>query len=394
IYIVTHVFGSATGQRQTEVFLWAGANVAGAAIEDAQIFAKRVARDATNGARSTPPVTLVRQSREPASFFQALGGIVIIRRGSHAEAATKPYMLCGRPHLGHIAFDEVDMSLDTLAPVFPYIVVNPVTIQDTQVYLWKGSGCGAEAVGSARLISMDLSSRDVIEVVSGREPDSFLSLFPFKSPTLLQQIPAISERSPPRLFRLEILPPRRSSSTFFGFFNKRPTSPSPSARPASSASNRSLTSPTTQDDALTTLTELSPFSQDDFEPEQVYVVDVASTVLIIPGPLLATTATQSVKPKDASGHETKMWEHLFAQSCLFGSDYAMLAAGLQDRQKVPDVKICLGGLGREVEMLFRNWDDRRGLWGAASLMAGRRSVGGEGEVKMIDVGEVLDCCAR
>ncbi|KAF4547115.1 Hypothetical protein D9617_58g048260 [Elsinoe fawcettii] len=394
VYIVTHIFGSPSGQRQTEVFLWAGKDVSAAGVEDAQIFAKRVAKDAASGARSTPPVTVVRQSCEPSSFFQALGGIVIVRNGSHAATATRPYMLCGRPHLGHIAFDEVDMSLDDLVPVYPYIIVNPVTIQDTQVYLWKGANCGAEAVGSARLISMDLSSRDVLEVTSGSEPAQFLSLFASKTISPSLSFPSISDKAPPRLFRLDVLPPRRSSSNFFGFFNKRPSSPSPTARPTSSASNRSLTSPSAYDDPLTTASELTPFNQDDFEPEQIYILDVGSTVLIIPGPLLATTATQSVKPKEASGIETKMWEHLFAQACLLGSDYAMLAAGLQDRQKVPNVRICLGGLGKEVEMIFRGWDARRGLWGAASLMAGRRSAGGEGQIKMVEVGEVLDCCAR
>ncbi|TKX24351.1 hypothetical protein C1H76_3456 [Elsinoe australis] len=397
VYIVTHVFGSSTGQRQTEVFLWAGKDVSGAAVEDAQIFAKRVAKDAAAGSRSVPSVTVVKQSCEPASFFQALGGIVIIRRGSHADRATKPYMLCGRSHLGHLAFDEVDFSMESLASVFPYIVVNPVTIQETQAFLWKGSACGPEAVGSARLISMDLSSRDVTEESQGSESSSFVALFPSPTSTTASSAsyPAISERSPARLFRIDVLPPRRASSTFFGFFNKRPTSPSPSGRPTSSASNRSLSSPPTSDDPLTAMTEISPFSQDDFEPEHIYLLDVGSSILIVPGPLLSSSASQSVKPKDANGIETKMWEHLFAQACLLGSDYAMLAAGLQDRQKVPGVKVCLGGLGREVEMVFRNWDDRRGLWGAAGLMAGRRSAGGSGgEAVMLEVGEVLDCCAR
>ncbi|PNS17366.1 hypothetical protein CAC42_7049 [Sphaceloma murrayae] len=397
MYIITHVFGSPTGQRQTEVFLWAGGDVTAAAIEDAQIFAKRAAKDAGAGSRTSAPISVIRQLREPASFFQALGGIVIIRQGSHADTATKPYMLCGRPHLGHIAFDEVDFSLDSLAPAFPYIVVHPVTIQETQVYLWKGSGCGPEAVGSARLISMDLSSRDVIEVSQGSEPEIFTSLFPSQTSSTAKSAhqSVVSERSPARLFRLDMLPPRRSSSTFFGFFNKRPSSPSPGVRPGSSASNRSLHTPPTNDDALTALTEIHPFSQDDFEPENIYILDIGGSVLIVPGPLLSASASQALKPKDANGMETKAWEHLFAQACLLGSDYAMLAAGLQDRQKVPGVKVVLGSLGREVEMIFRGWDGKRGLWGAASLMAGRRSAGGgEGEVKMLDVGEVLDCCAR
>lgn len=51
MYICTHVFGSANGSKVTEAYLWAGMGVSEAAIQDAQIFAKRVAKEAGAGQR-------------------------------------------------------------------------------------------------------------------------------------------------------------------------------------------------------------------------------------------------------------------------------------------------------------------------------------------------------
>lgn len=51
MYICTHIFGSATGARMTEVYLWAGAGVPESSIEDAQLFGKRVAKEAGGGQR-------------------------------------------------------------------------------------------------------------------------------------------------------------------------------------------------------------------------------------------------------------------------------------------------------------------------------------------------------
>ncbi|KAF2150761.1 hypothetical protein K461DRAFT_323137 [Myriangium duriaei CBS 260.36] len=399
IYIVSHVYGSSSGQRQMDVFLWAGSDVNSSAIDDAQIFAKRVAKDTAQGSRSMPTVTVIKQAREPAGFFQALGGIVIIRRGSHANTATKPYVLCGRPHVGHVAFDEVDMKLTSLHSIFPYIIVNPRTIQDTQVYLWKGRACGPETVGSARLISMDLASSDVIETTEGSEPANFLSLFGSSAPRdsssqTIQVSP--SDKLAPRLFRFDVLQPRRHSSSFFGLFKPRQATDSPrpgsSHRPTSAASNRSLTTPPQDDSPTMETTELAPFAQDDFEPEHVYMLDCIASVLVIPGPLLAAPSSgpPSRSPDPGAGADSK-WEARLAQACLFAHDYALLAAGLQDRPGVPAVKLVLGDMPGPAKWLFRGWDEGRGLWGAAGLMAGRS----RGEGGVVGVQEVLDvCCGR
>ncbi|KAL8870047.1 MAG: hypothetical protein Q9174_003817, partial [Haloplaca sp. 1 TL-2023] len=73
LYICHHVFGSLTGTRTTEVYLWCGDGVATSAVEDAQIFARKEAKD--HGGK----LVVLSQGKETARFFQALGGIVITR---------------------------------------------------------------------------------------------------------------------------------------------------------------------------------------------------------------------------------------------------------------------------------------------------------------------------
>lgn len=403
IYVVSHVYGSSSGQRQSEVFLWAGSGVSDAALEDAQIFAKRVAKEAAQGSRITPAVVVVRETTEIHEFFQALGGIVVVRRGPHANTSTRPYMLRGRPHIGHVAFDEVDLNLDSLHPMFPYIVVNPRTSQDTQVFLWKGKTCGAEIVGSARLISMDLAAADIIEVVAGDEPVEFLSLFQASYTTKREPMTEgtqikLSDKLAPRLFRFDAFEPRRSSSSFFGFFNKRPTNegsrPSSAHRPASAASNRSLTTPPTEDAPNVKVNEITPFTQHDLEPGHVYLLDCITSVYILPGPTLASTPATLIAPRSpdpASSAADYRWEIRLAQACLFAQDYALLAAGLQDRPCLPSVQLVFGDLPPLAKMMFRRWDERRGLWGSVGRSPGS---GGEGPVTLA-VQDVLDvCCVR
>ena len=93
------------------------------------------------------------------------------------------------------------------------------------------------------------------------------------------------------------------------------------------------------------------------------------------------------------------------QACLFADDYAILAAGAEDRQRVPKAEVVLStaneDVPRQAQMVFRAWDERRGLWGTGGMMAGRASGGGgdgvgdERLLSRIDVREVLDiCCSR
>ena len=173
MYLCTHVFGNAAGTRTTEVYLWCGDGVPSSAAEDAQLFAKKVAKD-SNG-----KLLLLQQGKETANFFEALGGIVITRRGSSSRAdrpssAGAIYMLCGRRHVGQIAFDEVDFHPRSLCSGFPYIV----SARFGKLYLWKGSGSSADELGCARLIGMDLGlTGEIEEIDEGQEPDAFWESF-------------------------------------------------------------------------------------------------------------------------------------------------------------------------------------------------------------------------
>jgi len=49
MYICTHVFGAENGAKVTEVYLWAGAPVSESAIQEAQVVARQIAREAGVG---------------------------------------------------------------------------------------------------------------------------------------------------------------------------------------------------------------------------------------------------------------------------------------------------------------------------------------------------------
>ena len=140
--------------------------------EDAQLSARKIAKD-NNG-----KMIKLDQGRETSSFFQALGGIVITRKGSpsavelSAESARKN-MLCARQYLGQIAFDEMELRPSDLCTAFPFLVFAATD----KLYLWKGRGSCADELGCARLIGMDLASGEIEEVDEGNEPEDFWSAF-------------------------------------------------------------------------------------------------------------------------------------------------------------------------------------------------------------------------
>ncbi|KAH0362030.1 hypothetical protein KCU65_g8330, partial [Aureobasidium melanogenum] len=382
MYICTHIFYTASMTRMAEVYLWCGDRISESTILETQVHAKRVAREAGVGQKSTQ-LYIIDQAREPANFFQALGGIVITRRGSRAENLKEPYMLCGRPHMGHIAFDEVDRSKSSLCSEYPYIIARPITLQETKIWLWKGSGCGATAIGSTRLISMDLNpGGGFTEIDEGKETAEFLAEIHDAGDTSICQSPALWkgkcgnwEHSSVRLFSIEAKekPKQTAASLFTSYFSRRPSwsapkSPNPD-RPNSGGSSKS---PNAEFEA--SISEIAPFTQDDLEPEGCYVLDANSDILVLPGPLLS---------------QQGLWQHAFVQACLFAHDYAILSASLEDRPAIPKARVVLGGLPKEIKVKFRRWEERRGLWGSGSLMAGKITGG---EVGMIDVRDVLGVC--
>jgi hypothetical protein len=192
-------------------------------------------------------------------------------------------MLCGRRHLGHIAFDEVDFSLKALCSGFAYIL----STEDGKVFIWKGRGCSAEELSGARLIGMDLNlNGELTEVDEGSEPTDFLNTFPAEASTTAAQntkaIPrsaehwrykATSEKYRSRLFRME--QQQGSSgwgqslqvSSFFAPLLRRPSWQG--AEPGSQTPNtpKSPPGPTTK------VVEIMPYCQRDLEPEYIYVLD-------------------------------------------------------------------------------------------------------------------------
>ena len=261
LYICTHVFGTLAGTRTTEAYLWCGDGVPVASIEDAQLFAKKVARD--NNAK----LIVLKQGKETSSFFQALGGIVITRRGSGSRSggsvgAAAPYLLCGRQHAGQIAFDELDFSPRSLCKGFPSIV----STRSGKIYIWKGSGSGADELGSARLIGMDLGlTGEIEEIDEGQEPDTFWQSFPEKkgdthiaegTRTGYWHLKPSCEKYTTRLYRIDVDALRPKSSSGFMQWGRRGSAPT-DTKVATTAQIR----------------EIIPFAQSDLLDDGVFVLD-------------------------------------------------------------------------------------------------------------------------
>ena len=262
LYLCVHVFGTFTGTRTTEIYLWCGSGVAQSAAEDAQLFARKVAKE--NNGR----LLILPQGKETPNFFQALGGIVITRRGSssHGGSPSKSaatYMLCGRRHLGQIAFDEVDFSTRSLCKGFPFII----SARFGKLYLWKGSGSGADELGCARLIGMDLGlTGEIEEIDEGREPDSFWESLPGAKPARSASdfphwhLRPTCEKYITRLFSVDVELSRPKSSSGFSW-RRRGSAPTPSEDPNSFVAQ---------------IREISPFTQSDLSPSTgggIYVLD-------------------------------------------------------------------------------------------------------------------------
>ena len=275
MYICTHVFGNATGTRTTEIYLWCGDGVPTSAAEDAQLFAKKVAKD-NNG-----KLLVLQQGKEIANFFEALGGIVITRRGSSSRAdapssAGATYMLCGRRHVGQIAFDEVDFQPRSLCPGFPYIV----SARFGQLYLWKGSGSSADELGCARLIGMDLGlTGEIEEVDEGKEPDAFWESFFEGKPKELAtganvqaqvqkwHLKPSCEKYTTRLFSVDLEAPKSKFGSGFSSWARRGSAPSEEAAVPTAL-----------------IKEINPFTYADLVDEGVFVLDTFFEIFVYVSP--------------------------------------------------------------------------------------------------------------
>ena len=261
LYVCTHVFGTLAGTRTAEVYLWCGDGVPSSSIEDAQLFAKKIAKD-NNG-----KLIILKQGKETTNFFQALGGIVITRRGSGSRlepsfGTAAGYILCGRQHVGQIAFDEVDFSPQSLCKGFPYIV----STRSGKVYLWKGRGSGVHELGCARLIGMDLGlTGNIEEIDEDHEPDAFWQFFPEdkRGATISQSAPAwywhlkpSCEKYTTRLYRIDVEAMRPKSSSGFMQWGRRGSAPAD-----------------TNGATTAQIGEIVPFVQSDLMDDGVFVLD-------------------------------------------------------------------------------------------------------------------------
>ncbi len=169
VYLCHHTFGTPAGKKVTEVYFWVGDRVPNNVVDDLSEVVRREAKSV--GGR----LVTIRQGKETPELVQALGGIIIIRRGSSNKYdSLAPHILCTRKHFGQIVFDEVDFSAGSLCTGFPYLI----SAQSGKSYLWKGKGSGIDELSCARLIGMDFGlGGEVEEIEDGNEPTSFLEIF-------------------------------------------------------------------------------------------------------------------------------------------------------------------------------------------------------------------------
>ncbi|EAT90136.2 hypothetical protein SNOG_01924 [Parastagonospora nodorum SN15] len=348
LYLCTHIFSDSKGAKHTDVYLWAGNGVAEPIIEDVQLFAKNHAKQ--NQGR----LVTVRQGHEPPNFFEALGGIVITRRG--AKPAAREFMLCGRRHIGHLAFDEVDLSLKSLCSAFPYLISAP----NGKFYVWKGRGCCPEELAGARLMSMDLNpTGDITEIDEGNEPQDFIEAFPppvlpnkGKGPAIPRsadhwRYKATSEKYRARLYKIE---PNSASSGWGQALQVSSSFFATLRRPSWSGTNTEQRpqTPVTPGVATMSVKEIMPFCQRDLEPETNAISSIIG----------ALSRTQS---------------QAFSTALLFAQEYGILAVSEEDRPFMPVTTVVMEGVPRDMKAVFRHWDDA--LIPAAGLMRGKLGRG-------------------
>ncbi|KAG9248289.1 hypothetical protein BJ878DRAFT_489012 [Calycina marina] len=292
MYVCVHTFENFSGRKVTEVYFWVGDEVLQAVAEDADIYAQREAKTASG------ELIKIRQGKETPALIQALGGIIIIRRGtSNKYDSLSPNILCARKYLGQITFDEVDYSPTSLCSGFPYLI----STSASKCYLWKGQGSGVEELGCARLIGMDFGVMgDIEEIEEGKEPVLLLQTFGNEA-TIPQS--ANHWKMKPNYDR------------YCGrLFCANPT-------------------------AKSQVVEIAPFCQSDVSPENIYILDAFFEMYIIVG---SKAQSQYVA---------------FHHALTFAQEYSILAAGMEDRPHVPITTVVLGGIPRDMKSVFRKWRD-------------------------------------
>ncbi|KAI9735390.1 MAG: hypothetical protein M1818_006585 [Claussenomyces sp. TS43310] len=292
MYLCTHTFGNTAGKITSHVYFWAGDEVSEPTIEDSEIFAIREAKSVGG------QLVRMRQGKETPEFIEALGGIVVIRRGtSNKYDSLAPHILCARRHVGQIVFDEVDFTTASLCSGFSYLI----STANGRLYLWKGKGSSIDELSCARLIGMDSGlTGELEEVDEGKEPASFLKIF--GNDARINQSADHWRLKPNygkycgRLFHAD----------------------------ASSQSQ---------------ITEIAPFSQRDMFASQIYILDAFFEMYIIVG-------------SQSQGQYAS-----FCTALLFAQEYGILASSMEDRPFVPVSTVVLEGVPRDLKFVFRKWRD-------------------------------------
>ncbi|GFF91274.1 hypothetical protein CNMCM6936_004989 [Aspergillus lentulus] len=318
MYLCVHVFES-EGVARSETHLWCGDDVSDAAMDDAQPFSRKVARE--NGCK----LEVIKQGKETSRFIQALGGILITRRGANSRSSSSAiFMLCGRKHLGQMVFDEVNFLRSNLCSGFSYVI----SAMFGKLYLWKGKGSTAEEIGAARLIGMDLGlTGEFEEVAEGEEPESFFEVFSHHREAEESMHSDYWRLKPNhdhyrlRLFRVDHELGQRTG----GFWLRRVSgSASPVIRPND------------------TVQEIVPFCQNDITAKGIYILDTFFEIYVIVG------EQASQRPAE------------FASAVVFAHEYGILAASLQDRPFIPNSLVSIGGIPESARSAFRKWDKPSG----------------------------------
>ncbi|KAI8305123.1 hypothetical protein K4K61_005609 [Colletotrichum sp. SAR11_59] len=292
MYICAFTFTNETGRKATEVYFWAGDEVPDATAEDASLFVNREARSLGG------KVVRMRQGRETPEFILALGGMIIIRRGTSTKYdSLAPSMLCGRRTLGQhtFVFDEVDLSSASLCSGFPFLIAT-----SGKCYLWKGKGSDVDEQSCARLIGMDLTlTGELLEIDDGSEPDSFWDIFDGGSKATSAdhwRLKPSYDKYCQRLFR------------------------------SNAASKQQVV-------------EIAPFTQADLDPSGIYVLDAFFEMYIIVGKFAQSQYSS------------------FRIALDFAQEYAILASGMEDRPFIPISTVVLEGIPKDLKSVFRKWRD-------------------------------------
>lgn len=248
MYLCVHTFEfESDSSTRSETHLWCGDDVPDHAIDDAQTFARKVAKE------HSCKLEVIRQGKETARFIQAVGGILITRRGSNSRSSLSAlYMLCGRKHLRQMVFDEVDFTRRNLCSGFPFVISAPFG----KLYLWKGKGSTAEEIGAARLIGMDLGlTGEFEEVTEGEEPESFFEIFNYRDTEEYLRSDDWQLKPNHEQFRCRLLRVDHELGQRSGFWMRRPGSSSPIIRPND------------------TVQAIEPYCYKDITPKGIYILD-------------------------------------------------------------------------------------------------------------------------